>query len=74
MQLFRGDGPRDRLPQNRCSCNEAGDERLEGSRDPLEQDAKALLARETLSVTDLEDLISSSAMETPLREDAIAAQ
>jgi hypothetical protein len=47
---------------------------LEGSRDPLEQGAKALLARETLSVADLQDLISSSATKTPLREDAIVAQ
>ena len=47
---------------------------LEGSRNLLEQGAKALLARETLSVTDLQDLVSSTPTKTPLREDAVAAQ
>jgi ATP-dependent Zn protease len=47
---------------------------LEGSRDLLDQGAKALLANETLSVTDLQDLVSSSPVKTPLPEDAIAAQ
>jgi hypothetical protein len=46
---------------------------LEGSRDLLEQGAKALLAKETLSVTDLQDLVSSTPAKTPLREDAAAA-
>jgi cell division protease FtsH len=46
---------------------------LEGSRNLLEQGAKALLARETLSVTDLQDLVSSTPTKTPLREDAVTA-
>ena len=47
---------------------------LESGRNLLEQGAKALLARETLSVTDLQDLVSSTPTKTPLREDAVAAQ
>jgi hypothetical protein len=47
---------------------------LESGRNLLEQGAKALLARETLSVTDLQDLVSSTPSKTPLREDAVAAQ
>jgi len=46
---------------------------LEGRRDLLEQGAKALLAKETLSVTDLQDLVSPSPAKTPLRKDAAAA-
>ena len=46
---------------------------LEGHRGLLEQGAKALLARETLSVTDLQDLVSSSTAKMSLREDAATA-
>jgi len=46
---------------------------LEGSRDLLDKGAKTLLAKETLSVADLQDLVSSGTVKTPFREDAAAA-
>ena len=48
---------------------------LEGRRDLLDKGAKALLAKETLSVTDLQDLVSLTPAKTPLHHEyAPAAQ